>query len=85
MSFDPIHVNMTSLFIELFRDAIVEKFYDADLAGLNFRMNHSNYGINVSFSGFNDKMSVLVESLFEKMASFKVDPQRFRILKESVR
>lgn len=81
--FDPVTVNMTNLFIELFRDALVEQFYDADLAGLNFRMNPSNYGMTIHFSGFNDKMNVLVNDFFGKLANFRVDPKRFEILKES--
>lgn len=75
---------MTNLLIELFRDSIVEEFYAAELAGLGFQMNPSNYGVTIYFSGFNDKMNVLVESFFEKLASFKVDEKRFKILKESV-
>ena len=83
--FDPVHLNMTNLFIELLRDALTEFAYNAELAGLKYHVNSSNYGVNVSFAGFNDKMNVLVETIFEKMASFKVDKQRFEILKESVR
>ena len=82
--FDPVNLNMTNLFVELFRDSLVEFSYAADLAGLSYRVSPTNYGLNVLFSGFNDKMNVLLENLFEKMASFKVDPQRFKILKESV-
>ena len=75
---------MTNLLIDLFKDSIVEEFYDADLAGLYYRINSNTYGVVVSFSGFNEKMSVLVENIFEKLASFKIDPKRFNILKESV-
>lgn len=82
--FDPVNLNMTNLFVELFRDSITEYSYAADLAGLRYGLNPNNYGLSVSFSGFNDKMNVLLETIFEKMASFKVDPQRFNILKESV-
>ncbi len=84
-NFEPLNVNMTSLFIDLFKDAVAEEFYAADLAGLEYKISQNSYGLVVSFSGFNDKMGVLVESLFEKMANFKVDSRRFEILKESVR
>lgn len=83
--FDPVNLNMTNMFAELFRDSINEFSYSADLAGLRYGLSPNNYGLNVSFSGFNDKMNVLLETLFEKMSTFKVDPQRFHILKESVR
>lgn len=82
--FDPVHLNMTNMFVELFRDSITEFSYAADLAGLRYGLHPNNYGLNVTLSGFNDKMNVLLEALFEKMATFRVDPQRFTILKESV-
>jgi len=34
--------------------------------------------------GYQDKQKVLVEKIFRKMATFKVDPKRFEILKEAV-
>ncbi len=83
-TFEPANMNMTALFVDLFKDAVVEELYAADLADLNYRLSPSSYGLVVSFSGFSDKMAVLVETLFERMASFNVDPRRFEILKESV-
>ncbi len=82
--YDPVNLNMTNLFVELFRDSITEYSYEADLAGLRYGLNPNNYGLNISFSGFNDKMDVLLNKVFERMASFRVDSQRFNILKESV-
>lgn len=81
--YDPVNLNMTNLFVELFRDSITEYSYEADLAGLRYGLNPNNYGLNISFSGFNDKMDVLLNKVFERMASFRVDSQRFNILKES--
>ena len=34
--------------------------------------------------GYNDKQKVLVEKIFKKMATFKVDQKRFEVIKESV-
>lgn len=81
--FDPVHLNMTNLFVELLSDSLNQFLYPAELAGLKYRINPSNYGLNVTLSGFSDKLDVLLETVFERMASFKVDPQRFNILKES--
>ena len=81
--FNPTHVNMSNLFVELLKDSLTEYSYAAELAGLKYNINPSNYGMNVSLSGFSDKMNVLLETVFERIASFRVDPQRFNVLKES--
>ena len=81
---DPVHVNMCNLFVELLSDALTEYSYAAELAGLKYNIKRTNYGLNVGLSGFSDKMNVLLETLFHSMVSFRVDPQRFAILKESV-
>lgn len=80
---DPVHVNMSNLFVELLSDSLTEYSYAAELAGLKYNIKPTNYGLNVGLSGFSDKMNILLETLFERMATFKVDPQRFNILKES--
>jgi insulysin len=82
--FDPIHVNMTNMFENLLLDSLNEHLYSAELAGLKYNISTTNYGMTASFSGFSDKIHVLLETVFEKMASFRVDPQRFNIIKESV-
>ena len=58
--------------------------YAAELAGLKYQVTTTNYGLVAAFSGFSDKINVLMDTVFEKMASFVVDPQRFNIIKESV-
>jgi insulysin len=83
--FDPINVNMANMFEHLLSDSLNEHLYAAELAGLKYNISTTNYGMSTSFSGFSDKINVLLETVYEKMASFKVDPQRFAIIKESYR
>jgi hypothetical protein len=47
---DPLHCNMNRLFVMLLKDSLTEYAYDAELAGLNYNVNVSIYGINVSIS-----------------------------------
>ena len=84
---------MTNLFVKLFRDSLSEYSYQAELAELDYELAgsmfnstrlQSIYGLTLTFSGFNDKMGVFLNSFFEKLTSFKVDSQRFSLLKESV-
>ena len=44
---DPLHANMNSLFVELFKDSLNEYAYDAAIAGLRYNLANSAYGIEV--------------------------------------
>lgn len=82
--FDPVHVNMANLFEHLLVDALNEHLYSAELAGLKYQVNTTTYGMSLAFSGFSDKLHVLIETVLAKMADFQIDAQRFAILKDSV-
>jgi insulysin len=45
---DPTNCNMTSLFTELFKDALNEYSYDAELAGLSYDLMSTICGMVVS-------------------------------------
>ena len=79
-----VKANMCSLFVDLLVDALNEYSYAAQLADLSYEIESTKYGIGIKLSGFNDKMNVLLEKLFHAMASFRIDPQRFRAVKEKV-
>ncbi|KAK9508348.1 hypothetical protein O3M35_005934 [Rhynocoris fuscipes] len=81
---DPVSCNMTYMFVMLFKDALLEYAYDAQLAGLRWELTNTKYGMVLAIGGYNDKQKVLLEKIVEKMTNFKIDPKRFEILKESV-
>ncbi|CAK8675757.1 unnamed protein product [Clavelina lepadiformis] len=76
------HANMVYLFVELFKDALNEYAYSAELAGLKYNLKNSVYGVQVEVRGYHDKQIVLLDKIFTKMATFQVDPKRFAIIKE---
>lgn len=80
---DPINSDLNYMFVSLFRDALNEYAYDAELAGLNYSLNNTTYGLTLSAKGYNDKLFLLLQKVMEKMTSFEIDPQRFEVLKEN--
>jgi secreted Zn-dependent insulinase-like peptidase len=44
---DPLHASMNTMFVELFRDALNEYAYAAEIAGLGYNLAYSCYGITV--------------------------------------
>ena len=54
---DPIHCNMAHLFVELLKDSLNEYAYAAEIAGVNYKLENTMYGIYVS-----DCLSILTEA-----------------------
>ncbi|KAK3095847.1 hypothetical protein FSP39_019946 [Pinctada imbricata] len=80
---DPVNCNMTYLFVTLFKDALNEYSYDAELAGLHYSLDCTIYGLTLSVKGYNEKQHILLKKIIEKLTTFKVDPKRFEIYKEN--
>ncbi|XP_076044547.1 insulin degrading metalloproteinase isoform X2 [Oratosquilla oratoria] len=80
---DPYHTNLLQMFVQLFRDALTEYAYAAELAGLTYSLSNSKYGLTLNIKGYSDKQIVLLEKIIDRMTTFKVDPKRFDILKDA--
>ncbi|KAJ7217182.1 Metalloenzyme, LuxS/M16 peptidase-like protein [Mycena pura] len=74
-----------SLYSDIVDDSLTEFAYDASLGMLQYHfLPHSN-GLYIATDGYNDKMSVLVEHVLEKMKAIVVDPARLAIMKEKAK
>jgi insulysin len=73
------------MLVELIKDALTEYSYDAELAGLGYNIESQGDAIGLSVDGYNDKLPVLLRYILEQFASFKVDKERFEIIKDQVR
>lgn len=80
---DPLNCDLTYMYIQLLKDALNEYAYDAELAGLRYEIITTKYGMLLAVGGYNDKQNVLLDKVLEKMTNFKIDRQRFIILKEN--
>ncbi|KAE8167024.1 Metalloenzyme, LuxS/M16 peptidase-like protein [Aspergillus tamarii] len=78
----PANLVKSKLYCELVRDALVEYSYDAELAGLDYNLSASIFGLDVSVGGYNDKMAVLLEKVLTSMRDLVVNPDRFHVIKE---
>ena len=75
---------MARLYTDIVRDALEEYSYDAELAGLDYSVTSHHTGIMIAVSGYNDKLSVLLEKVLLTMRDLEIKPDRFEILKERV-
>ncbi|CAK5265298.1 unnamed protein product [Mycena citricolor] len=76
---------LTRLYSDIVTDSLTEYAYDASLGMLSYAfLQHSN-GLYVTINGFNDKMSVLIEQVLDKIKNIVVDPSRLEIMKEQAK
>ncbi|KAF5193472.1 Insulin-degrading enzyme-like [Thalictrum thalictroides] len=83
-SHSPEAVVLTEIFTRLLMDYLNEYAYDAQVAGLYYGINHADTGFQVIVVGYNHKLRILVNTVLEKIADFKVKSDRFYVIKETV-
>ena len=66
-------------------DSLSEVTYNASLAGLNYSVANHKTGLQVSFAGYNDKLSLLVNTVIVALASFAIEESRLKVMIEKVR
>ncbi|GBE85090.1 Putative zinc protease [Sparassis crispa] len=80
----PRQAVLTRLLVDLVEDALSEVTYDADIAGLSYSVGNHRKGIQISVSGFNDKLSVLLRTVLDKLTGLIIDCERLAVFKEQV-
>ncbi|XP_065857440.1 insulin-degrading enzyme-like 1, peroxisomal isoform X2 [Euphorbia lathyris] len=75
---------LTDIFTRLLMDYLNEYAYYAQVAGLYYGITNTDSGFQVNVVGYNHKIRILLESVIEKIAKFKVNRDRFSVIKEMV-
>ena len=58
---------LSALYTELVQDALNEYSYDASVAGLNYQLNNTTRGLQITMYGYNDVMPTLLQKVTETM------------------
>lgn len=78
------NIAMTRLFIDLFSDDIVEQFYDAELAGINYHLYSNQGGLTLQLSGLSEKQPQLLEHLLKRLQQFQCSETKFNLFKQQL-
>ncbi|XP_049354537.1 insulin-degrading enzyme-like 1, peroxisomal [Solanum verrucosum] len=73
---------LTCIFVRLLKDYLNDYAYDAEIAGLGYWISGHCSGFEVTVSGYNHKMRILLEKVIDRITNFKVEPDRFFVIKE---
>ena len=67
----------SSLLASMFREALAQETYDADISGLSWNLSTSQQGIKLQCNGFSDKLSELVKKLLDDFLAGKFIQERY--------
>ena len=74
--------NMTELFVDLLNDDLTEATYSAELAGVFYSLYSTTRGFVLRLDGYDKKQGILLDTVLERIFDFKVNPDRFKALRE---
>ncbi|CAI4047023.1 hypothetical protein SKDZ_12G4150 [Saccharomyces kudriavzevii ZP591] len=77
-----INSMLSTLYIQMVNDALKDLQYDADCAGLRISFNKTNQGLDITASGYNEKLIILLTRFLQGVISFEPKKNRFEILKD---
>lgn len=78
------NVAMTKLFVDLYSDAVIEKYYDAELAGIHYHLYAHQGGVTLQLSGICVKQPLLLTKLFNDLQHFEPTVEHFDLIKEQL-
>ncbi|XP_035713273.1 insulin-degrading enzyme [Folsomia candida] len=79
---EPLNANLNHMLVALIKDLLTEYSYAASVAGLHYVIADSVYGLEIAINGYDHKIGLLIEKIFERLVDLEVDPKRFEVLKD---
>lgn len=73
------------MLVNMFKDALNEYAYDATLAGISFNVSSTAYGIDISVSGYHEKLPTFLDVVCKRLVTYTLDTSRFPMIKDQYR
>ncbi|AAS52737.2 AER053Cp [Eremothecium gossypii ATCC 10895] len=73
---------LCTLYVDHINDSLKDLAYNAECAGLEISLRKTNQGLDLSLSGYNDKLLVLLARFFEGIQKLFLREERFMVLKQ---
>ncbi len=71
------------LFTSAIQEGLNEEAYPIQQAGLGYSLNVTKEGISLSFSGYSQKISALIDLVSRNLMNVKIDEEKFNTLKDN--
>lgn len=73
---------LTTLYVQMVNDYLKNLQYDAACANIHVSFVKTNQGLDLTVSGFNEKLLILVRRVLEGIKSFDPSKERFEVFKD---
>ena len=81
----PRHSVLAKLVTFLLVDELTEFSYDAELAGLHYSLNNTQFGMSLMVDGYNHKLRILLEAILKRIKNFTINEERFPLILDQVK
>ncbi len=78
------NVAMTRLFVDLYTETVIEEHYDAELAGIHYRLYAHQGGVTLQLSGMSEKQNILLGKLLASLKNHTINKQQFELFKKQL-
>jgi insulysin len=79
----PRHAVLTNLYTEAIEEGLNEFKYPVSLAGLDFGLRNTKEGVQITFSGYSDRILELVARVTRQLREVQVNEETFAALKDA--
>lgn len=73
---------LSTLYVQLINDYLKDLQYDASCADLHLSFIKTSEGLDITITGFNDKLIILLTRFLEGLKTFNPDRKRFEVFKD---
>ncbi|KAF9547358.1 Insulinase (Peptidase M16) [Mortierella hygrophila] len=81
---NPSNLIKSMLYVALVKEALNEETYAAEIAGMDYTLDSSIDGIQLSIWGYNDKAHLLLERVIHTMRNLQVEPDQFVRIRDQI-
>lgn len=80
--YDKNFVVNAKIFSSCFIESLTEYMYNANLAGINVNVEFTSRGVQVIFSGFNDKLEPFAREVLQKLKTYRPDKATYERIRD---
>lgn len=77
-------VVIADLYVKGLEEALSQFSYPATVAGLDFSVNRTDFGISFKITGYSDNAHVLFEEILKRLKDVSINEQKFKLYKQAL-
>lgn len=81
---NPTSVVFGDLYVKALEEILNQFSYPATVAGLDYSVDRSDFGITIKLTGYNDKAVLLFDEIVKKLKEQKIPESKFKLYKQSL-